>query len=270
MEMPNTLEECLSLLRKHEEWCIGSKYERLEEGDYSALKTRATELAMPRLRHIHKVLAGLPDEALRLDSLEYDMLKCMNYCEENKNASLSYSLSYKSYHRNQVLACFRYKMIEDEWGFREYGTVGIPFPWLLCKDEDLEKVVTFDIYRHLRDYVHGLFAKAEKLSGIAGQLVKTLQKSMSLQEIFLEEGNEDENGEIEIESLEYHRHIPLRNCDRFNSGDAEKDILDAISAYTRHRGEAVFNLCGGKSGTSAGRFVEWLLSNVASKEETNV
>lgn len=51
-----------------------------------------------------------------------------------------------------------------------------------------------------------------------------------------------------------------RNCDRFNSGDAEQDFNEAVAAYKKETGETVYNLVSGESGTSGGRFLVWLMS----------
>lgn len=49
-----------------------------------------------------------------------------------------------------------------------------------------------------------------------------------------------------------------RNCDRFKTGNATKDINDAVKAYSEETGKLVYN-CAPKY-NHAEDFVEWLMS----------
>lgn len=50
----------------------------------------------------------------------------------------------------------------------------------------------------------------------------------------------------------------LRNCDRFNTGDAEADYATAIKKYREETGKVVYNACPRYD--SVGDFIIWMLS----------
>lgn len=161
MELPTTIQGFFEVFEKGTFKMPGS----------SVLYLGMTDICATRLKEIVDIVRELPKDACVQKSRGGAIREYINVCETSKEFSYPYDLRLCFYNHtgdysalDTVLAHFRYQNgYNDEEGYSTYGTIDIPYVWLICPAEELKKLVLKKVYDDLQDHIYKLRSEVDRV-----------------------------------------------------------------------------------------------------------